>query len=274
MTTEESIEFRKKICLLGDAAVGKTSLIKKFVFNEFDEKYITTIGTNVSKKDLNVVLPDEKNQIKNYELTMAIWDIVGQRDMHSFNLNYFRNANGGIVVCDITRRETLENLDLWTSSLVNTAGKVPIVLIINKYDLRSDAKFELEQLKHLADEFQAPCFYTSAKTGENVEAAFYALSESMVKGSILKAKEELQANSAKIASAIIMEFCNEVGGLERGIPIVREVFKLSGVNLKNPTKEQLVSAIPELEQMLTDLEGAEVAKRAVEKFNGLIMKLY
>jgi small GTP-binding protein len=124
---EEPVQLRKKICMLGDSAVGKSSLIRRFVFNEFDEKYITTIGTNVSKKDLNLVIKEQNNESHNYELTLAIWDIIGQRDFHSFNLNYFRAANGGLVVCDITRRETLENLDMWASSFHNNIGRYVIL---------------------------------------------------------------------------------------------------------------------------------------------------
>jgi len=118
----ESIQLRKKVCLLGDAAVGKTSLIRRFVFNQFDEKYITSIGTNVSKKDLRIDISLPNDIVQNYDLTFAIWDIIGQKELHSFNLNYFKNANGGIVVCDLTRRETLESLDMWTSSLFNVKG--------------------------------------------------------------------------------------------------------------------------------------------------------
>jgi small GTP-binding protein len=273
MDIEEPIQLRKKICILGDAGVGKTSLIKRFVFNEFDEKYITTIGTNVAKKELKVVVPNEDFQIKEFDLTLAIWDIIGQRDLQSFNENYFRNANGALVVCDITRRKTLDNLDLWTSSLFNIAGKVPLIFIINKFDLRSDAKFEVEDIDWLTDEYDSTFFCTSAKTGENVEHAFYSIGESIVKEMVQKAHEKKQLSSAKIASELIMEFCNEVGGLERGIPIVREVFKVAGVDLKNPTKEQLENALPELKQMVLDLEGSDIASKAEEKFNKLMIEL-
>ncbi len=272
MEQEDSNLLRKKVCLLGDACVGKTSLIKRFVFNEFDEKYISTLGTNVSKRDMKVVYTDKNNQVMDYDLTLAIWDIIGQKNLHSFNYNYFRNANGALVVCDITRRETLENLDLWTSSLFNIAGEIPLVFIINKFDLRDDAAFKIDELKPIAERFNADCFFTSARTGENVERAFYALSEQLVVRTKHRGVYE-PATAKKIASEIIMEFCNNVGGLERGIPLVKEIFKIAGVDLLNPTKEQLTIAIPDLQQLLLDLEGAEIADRVAERFNNLILKL-
>jgi small GTP-binding protein len=218
---EEPVQLRKKICMLGDSAVGKSSLIRRFVFNEFDEKYITTIGTNVSKKDLNVVINKQENELQNYEVTLAIWDIIGQRDFHSFNLNYFRAANGGLVVCDITRRETLENLDMWASSFRNNIGQVPLVFLVNKYDLSENGAFDEEEIN------------TSAMTGENVESAFHTLGELMVKKETTTASED-ENKVSKAASEIIIEFSNYVGGIERGIPLIKEIFKVAGVDFSNP----------------------------------------
>jgi small GTP-binding protein len=268
---EEPVLLRKKICLLGDAAVGKTSLIRRFVLNQFDEKYITTIGTNVSKKDIRIVHQNQQNFIQNFDLTLAIWDIIGQRELHSFNLNYFRSANGGIVVCDITRKDTLESLIMWTSSLFNTIGKVPLVFLANKYDLRASAAFDINELAQIANQFNAPCFYTSALSGENVEQAFYALGESIVK--MGQSSIEPTGDVSKIASEIIVEFCNHIGGIERGIPLIKEIFKIAGVDFLNPQKNQLTNAIPDLVQLLRDLQGTDVADKASQKLNTIMAKL-
>jgi len=267
----EPIVLRKKVCLLGDAAVGKTSLIRRYVHNQFDEKYITTIGTNVSKKNMKIVIKDQNNEPINYELTLAIWDIIGQKELHSFNLNYFRNANGGLVICDFTRKDTLDSLMMWTSSLFNTIGQVPLVFMANKFDLQNQAEFNLNDLIPVANQFQAPSFATSARTGENVERAFYMLGEAMVK------KGQVQTGPttdvSKIASELIVEFCNNIGGIERGIPLIKEIFKISGVDFLNPQKEQLINAIPDLVQLLRDLQGGEVAEKAAQKFNLIVAKL-
>ena len=268
---EEPIVLRKKVCLLGDAAVGKTSLIRRYVHNQFDEKYITTIGTNVSKKDMRIVLKQPDNTIQNYDLTVAIWDIIGQKELQSFNLNYFRNANGGLVICDITRRDTLESLIMWTSSLFNTIGKVPLVFLANKYDLRGKAEFDINDLAKTASQFNAPNFLTSARTGENVEQAFYMLGEAMVKQG--QAQTGPADDVSKIASELIVEFCNQIGGIERGIPLIKEIFKISGVDFLNPQKEQLISALPNLVQLLRDLQGGDVAEKASAKFNLIVGKL-
>jgi small GTP-binding protein len=258
--------------MMGDAAVGKSSLIRRFVFNEFDEKYITTIGTNVSKKDIKVVLKDQNNKLQRLDLTYAIWDIIGQREMHSFNLNYFRNANGGLVICDITRRETMENLELWASSFQNITGTVPLVFIVNKFDLRNNASFEIEEIESIAVKYNAPYLVTSARTGENVESAFYQLGELILKKK--KAKESGSGDEvSKVASEIIMEFSNYVGGIERGIPLIKDVFKASGVDFTHPKKEQLLNALPELLELLRDLEGNKVAENAEIQFHGIIAKL-
>ncbi len=269
---EELIKMHKKICLLGDPAVGKTSLIKRFVFNEFDEKYITTIGTNVSKKNVTVVLQEDNKNIQKVECTLAIWDIIGQRDMHSFNLNYFRNANGGLVICDITRKDTLENLDLWTTSFFNTVGEVPVVFIVNKFDLRNQAAFKVDEISSIAEKFNAPYYITSAKTSENIEAVFYTLSEQMVKRKVKRLSEK-ENEVSKVASEIIIEFSNIVGGIERGIPLIKEIFKAAGVDFLNPQKEQLVKALPDLVQLVRDLKNSEIAEQASNNFDKIIGKL-
>jgi len=268
---DEPIRLRKKVCLLGDAAVGKTSVIRRYVHNQFDEKYITTIGTNVSKKDIKVVFQNQNNTNQNYEITLAIWDIIGQKELQSFNLNYFRNANGGIVVCDITRRDTLDSLMMWTSSFFNTIGQVPLVFLVNKYDLLDRAEFQVEELTAIANQFNAPSFITSALTGENVEHAFYTLGEQMIKTT--QAQPGPQGDASKIASELIVEFSNNIGGIERGIPLIKEIFKIAGVDFLKPQKEQLTNAIPDLVQLLRDLQGAEVAERASQRFNVIVSKL-
>ncbi len=268
---EEPVLLRKKVCLLGDAAVGKTSLIRRYVHNQFDEKYITTIGTNVSKKDLKIVLQDQSNKIQNYDMTFAIWDIIGQKELQSFNINYFRNANGALVVCDVTRRDTLDSILMWTSSLFNTVGQVPLVFLANKYDLRNQADFEIDELNNIVNQFNASYFVTSALTGENVERAFYALGEAMVK--VGYAQPKPKDDVSKIASELIVEFCNHIGGIERGIPLIKEIFKISGVDFLNPQKDQLINALPDLIQLLRDLQGTEVADKAAQRFNLIIAKL-
>jgi small GTP-binding protein len=170
--------FRRKICLLGDAAVGKTSLIKRYVQDKFDDKYVVTLGTKVTMKEVNIQIP-ENNEIVN--VTLMIWDILGQREFKRLQTSYYRGANGALVVADFTRKETLESVPGWVLSLFNNVGKVPILLLINKSDLLERAAITSDEISDVAEKYNTSHMLTSAKTGENVENAFKKLSEMLVK---------------------------------------------------------------------------------------------
>ena len=174
-------EIIKKIIMLGDGAVGKTSLIRKYVEDQFDDNYIFTIGTKVTKKQVNV--ETDEGEVK---VNMVIWDILGQTDYHRTQNEAFKGAAGALVVCDITRKETLENLEkYWIPQFEKTAGKVPIVFIGNKSDLKAQAQFSAAELTDRAQKLASPAkattFMTSAKTGKNVPNVFENLAMKMVK---------------------------------------------------------------------------------------------
>jgi len=169
------ITLVKKICMLGDPAVGKTSLVSRFVHSVFDNKYIATIGANVSRKDVEI--PHLERGIL-YHLKFMIWDIAGQETFDWIKPTYYRNAEGALLVCDITRRETLENLENWRNALFNVTGKIPIVVVVNKCDLKDAAQFSGRDVKHKMSGLDI--YFTSAKTGENVEKCFKRLGKLMV----------------------------------------------------------------------------------------------
>jgi small GTP-binding protein len=169
--------FRRKICLLGDAAVGKTSLIQRYVMDKFDDKYVVTLGTKVTMKDVVVEKPHE-DEIVN--LTLMIWDILGQREFKRLQASFYKGSNGTIVVADLTRKETLDNIHDWILALFNTAGKVPVLLLINKSDLSEQAAFTEDDIKKIAEKYNASYLFTSAKTGENVEKAFLNMSNMLL----------------------------------------------------------------------------------------------
>ncbi|UCE36960.1 MAG: GTP-binding protein [Thermoplasmata archaeon] len=173
----ERKRFQRKICLLGDGAVGKTSLIRKYVLDKFDDKYLPTIGTKVSRKE--VVIPFQKEEVV-VDLTMIIWDIVGQKAYQKLRKMYYQGANGALVVCDVTRKDTLESMREWTESLFKEASPVPVLFLANKSDLIHKAEFKPTNLETIAAEFKAPYFYTSAKSGANVNRAFFRLGELMI----------------------------------------------------------------------------------------------
>lgn len=173
----ERKQFQRKICLLGDGAVGKTSLIGKFVHDKFGDKYLPTIGTKVTRKEVSLTFPEEEKIV---DVMILIWDIVGQKGYKKLRQMYYQGASGALIVCDVTRRETLESLREWTESLFQIVNPVPVLFLANKSDLMSKAEFKPSEIEALAAEFTSPYFYTSAKSGANVDKAFHRLAELIV----------------------------------------------------------------------------------------------
>ena len=164
--------MKVKVCFIGDAGVGKTSLIKRYVLDVFDDRYIATIGTKVTKK-----IVDVDGQVK---VMMLVWDIMGQKGFRELLREaYFFGAHGAIAVCDLTNKETLEELRYWIKALTDVAGDVPIVFAGNKVDLENDRVIKEEDLQELASKYKGKAYLTSAKTGQNVEAVFKTLAEAM-----------------------------------------------------------------------------------------------
>jgi small GTP-binding protein len=170
--------LKSKVCLVGEKAVGKTSLVCRYVMNMFDEQYITTIGTRVSKKEVRVSVPE---QGLNVQVDMMIWDIMGEKGFRELLKDaYFYGANGILAVCDVTRRKTLDDLDDWIDGVEQVVGKVPTLLAVNKTDLSSSAQFRERDVAQFAKAYNSDFFLTSAKTGDHVEAAFARLASLVV----------------------------------------------------------------------------------------------
>jgi small GTP-binding protein len=172
--------IKLKICLVGEGAVGKTSLIKRFVFDAFDGKYVTTLGTKITKKEVKFKHLESNEE---YNVTMLIWDIMGQKGFRELLQEaYFYGAQGIIAVCDITKKDTMMELDGWIDSAFNVTGKVPIVFLANKADMKEKAQFTINEFQDFASKYErAAALTSSAKTGENVEAAFETLSKEIIK---------------------------------------------------------------------------------------------
>jgi small GTP-binding protein len=168
----------KKIVLLGDPSVGKTSVARKFVYDIFDDIYISTLGTKVTKKQ---IVYDDLFKNTRVELTMLVWDVMGQHDFSKYHQVAYTGCMGGIIVCDISRKETIKNWEYWRKSLFDSEGQIPLILIGNKYDLANNHKPEIELFQTLTKESNYPTFFTSAKTGENIETAFYLMGKSLLK---------------------------------------------------------------------------------------------
>jgi small GTP-binding protein len=167
----------KKIVLLGDPGVGKTSMIRRFVYDIFDDKYITTLGMKVTKKQMIIKHPIDH---KDLELTLMIWDLMGQKEYQFLHKSTYKGTDGAIIVCDFTRKETMDNIPEWVSNLFNITGNIPIVIIGNKNDLNGKKQFNFKDISGLAKVCKATAFVTSAKTGENVELVFNKIGEELI----------------------------------------------------------------------------------------------
>ena len=168
-----------KICLVCDGGVGKTSLIRKYVFDQFSDDYIVTLGTKVTKKDLTVSPPT--NGVK--DVRLLIWDIIGQQGFHQLLKDaYFAGTQGIIGTCDITRRNTFSGLETWVDTSQGITGDIPMIFLGNKCDLEDDREVEFETIKDFASRFEnCEAYLSSAKVGVNVEKAFQIISKMILK---------------------------------------------------------------------------------------------
>jgi len=167
----ETHKFIKKVSLLGEGAVGKTSLVRRYVLDVFSDDYLQTFGAKVTKKVVNV---------ESSELTMMIWDILGQKSQVTLHSTYYSGSNGALVVFDVTRPETLARLPDWIRDLKDSVGDIPIIPIGNKSDLPKAVDEEmLAEVERITGN---KIIFTSAKTGDGVQQAFEALAKKMLGG--------------------------------------------------------------------------------------------
>lgn len=174
MAAPEEPKIKLKVCLSGESAVGKTSLIRRFVYDTFEDRYIATMGAKVTKKESRVELPGSGVQ---YHAVLSIWDIMGAKGLRELLREaYFHGTQGILAVCDLTRPETLADLESWRTSIEKViAGKVPVYVLANKVDLVGETRLSEADVQSFCRGWECPYLLTSAKTGENVEEAFRGL---------------------------------------------------------------------------------------------------
>ena len=165
----------KKVCLLGDFAVGKTSLMRRFVYDLFSDKYISTIGVKVSRK--TVAVPGADGVVG---LTMMLWDLGGSEEFDQVRASYLRGAAGAVLVCDVTRSETLDSFRTYADELLAVSPGARLILAANKRDLADQQQITAAQVESVAAGFGAPYYLTSAKTGADVESLFRHLGRLLV----------------------------------------------------------------------------------------------
>jgi small GTP-binding protein len=190
--------IKVKVCLVGEMAVGKSSLIRRYVQDIYDDKYLSTLGVNVTRKSLE--LPSREGGVP-FEFEMMIWDVMGLRGVHE---SYFHGAAGIVAVCDGTRRETLDALPGWVEDVRRVAGTPVIVIAVNKADLVDDSRIEATEIARLAESMGAQWLATSAKSGENIEELFRVLAERVL-ASILAGQPGAGANEPPTVRPSILQ---------------------------------------------------------------------
>jgi len=164
--------IQKKICMVGAFAVGKTSLVRRFVHSMFTDKYLTTVGVKIDKK---LVMHAGK------EVTLLLWDLYGEDEFQRVQTTYLRGSSGLLIVADGTRPETVEKAVELRDKTFASIGPVPHLLLMNKCDLAPQWEVRPERLRQLAQSgWQLQ--NTSAKTGEGVEQAFSTVTSQMLEG--------------------------------------------------------------------------------------------
>lgn len=160
----------KKICIIGDFAVGKTSTVARFVHNVFSDKYLTTVGVKIDTKELEF---DDGDGVK-----MVIWDIAGTDRFSAVEFSYLRGASGYLLVIDGTRRHTVDVAQKLQAEAAERYGELPYVTLVNKTDLADEWEVTDDDIRSLRDAGHR-VFKTSARSGEHVLDAITTLAQLM-----------------------------------------------------------------------------------------------
>ena len=164
---EESIY---KVLLLGDTTVGKTCFLLKYTDKTFIDEHMTTIGLDYRLKTLK--LKDGK------EIKLQIWDTAGQERFRTITKSYYKGSEGILLIYDVTKRESFENVKTWVSQIREEVSKSSVIYVVgNKIDLEDTRKVTTEEGVNLAKELELPFKEASAKNGINIDETFYDLAE-------------------------------------------------------------------------------------------------
>jgi small GTP-binding protein len=161
-----------KIILMGDYAVGKTCIIRRYVTNTFIEEYKASIGVDITSQELS---------LKNGDVQLSIWDMSGQTDFKLVRKQFMTGTDMGIIVFDLTRPSSLQNIGRWINEILVMVPNLPLVLVGNKADLTNERQITKEEAEKVAKEHNM-LFYaeTSAKSGENIIQLFTDIAQNLL----------------------------------------------------------------------------------------------
>jgi small GTP-binding protein len=170
MTEVADSLLTKKVCMLGTYAVGKTSLVRRYVEGIFSDRYLTTVGVKIDRKQ---VMVGERG------INLILWDLSGDDELRPARPSYLRGTAGYILVADGCRRTTADRAESIQRRATSISGPVPVVVAVNKADLKSEWEIGPAEIQQLGENGW-PCLFTSAKSGHGVEALFLYMAEKML----------------------------------------------------------------------------------------------
>lgn len=161
-------KYAFKLILIGDAGVGKTSLIRRYADNKFDIAQKPSIGADFTIKAV---------KLKKYEVIFTIWDIGGQSMFDSLRNYYYSGTDAGVIVFDVTNSASVDNIRSKWLPEIQSLGEIPLIILGNKIDLKNNRVINTEDCENLKNELGLYVYETSAKSGKNVKDAFECIAK-------------------------------------------------------------------------------------------------
>ena len=190
MNSEQEAQIVLKLLLLGDSSVGKTSILLKYISNKFDESSISTVGVDYMDKIIDY---------NKFKIKLQIWDTSGEEKFRTITKNFYRNADGLLVVFDLTKKESYDHIRIWINEAKENNDKLKTLLIGNKLDLKDERIVAIDVAKQFAEKNNLKYIETSAKDGTNINESFQAIIDLLFDG---KSSEEILHEFTKQDSSL------------------------------------------------------------------------
>ena len=190
MNSEQEAQIVLKLLLLGDSSVGKTSILNKYISNKFDESSISTVGVDYMDKIIDY---------NKFKIKLQIWDTSGEEKFRTITKNFYRNADGLLVVFDLTKKESYDHIKSWINEAKENNDKLKTILIGNKLDLKDERIVAIDVAKQFAEKNNLKYIETSAKDGTNINESFQAIIDLLFDG---KSSEEILHEFTKQDSSL------------------------------------------------------------------------
>ena len=190
MNSEQEPQIVLKLLLLGDSSVGKTSILLKYISNKFDDSSISTVGVDYMDKIIDY---------NKFKIKLQIWDTSGEEKFRTITKNFYRNADGLLVVFDLTKKESYDHIKSWLDEAKENNDKLKTLLIGNKLDLKDERIVAIDVAKQFAEKNNLKYIETSAKDGTNINESFQAIIDLLFDG---KSSEEILHEFTKQDSSL------------------------------------------------------------------------